>query len=154
MRFSILLVIGFFINILHAAGDKTQKVVVEEETIVIDRDQDGRISLAEYQEAQVEAIMREYDSDKDGVITKEEIASVNESRSKSGKVEGVGKLKFKQLDHDKNGSVSRQEIQKAVVKQKKTDWYFDTLDADKDAHISRIERPKDRPTVGGFKIVF
>ncbi len=136
------------------AGAAEEKIVVTEDELIIDRDQDGRISRAEYQEAQVEYLIRKYDTDGDGKITAEEIKQVNKEKTKNGTVKGAGNLDFKKIDADKNGYLTRKEVERVVVKQKKTDWYFDTIDADKDGHISRIERPKDRPTVGGIKITF
>lgn len=129
-----------------------EKVTLIEEEIVIDTDKDGKISRDEYRAAQVEYLMKKYDTDNDGVIGKEEIKKVNST--KTGTAKGTKKIYFQDLDKNKDGRVSSAEVERAIVKQKKTDWYFDTLDADKDAHINHVERPKDRPTVGGLKIAF
>lgn len=89
----------------------------------LDRDQNGQITVEEMQTAKLERWLRA-DANKDGVISRDEIATMRKNR---------GAKHFTQKDANNDGSLDRDEVPRMPQA------VFDRLDTDKNGLLSQSE---------------
>ncbi len=108
-----------------------------------DRNHDGRISLAEFQDASDKKLAERFahmDANKDGQLTQEEMRMAHEQRRgrmmdrRHDRREGMEKIRG--LDTNKDQALSRAEIGTAMPRLLE---HFDQLDANHDGKITRDE---------------
>ncbi len=108
-----------------------------------DRNHDGRISLAEFQDASDEKLAGRFahlDANKDGQLTQEEMRRAHEQRR--GKMmerrhgRGEAMQKMRALDSNKDQALSRAEIGTSMPRLLE---HFDQFDSNHDGKISRDE---------------
>jgi hypothetical protein len=126
------------------AGDKPRSDAPRDE-MRSDTDGDGRVSRAEATAAGAErtsAWFDKLDLDKDGFVTQEEIRQARETRR--GAMHERAEEHFKAADANGDGQLSLDEVQ---AKMPKLAERFGTLDKDKNGFLSKseLQRPRHQP---------
>jgi Ca2+-binding EF-hand superfamily protein len=126
------------------AGDKPHADAPRGE-MRADTDGDGRVSRAEATTAGAERSgewFDKLDADKDGFVTREEMRQARETRR--GAMREKGEEHFKAADTNADGQLSLDEVQAKMPKMAER---FGTLDKDKNGFLSKAElqRPRHQP---------
>ena len=107
---------------------------------ILDKDQDGKISREEVENAPKKRLAENFDlldNNKDGFIDKEEVAQLSTMIQKGGKGKRNPEMIFKILDQDQDGKISREEAENAPKKRLAEN--FDVVDSNKDGFIDKEE---------------
>ena len=111
----------------QAARQDQHRHIAEERFAQRDTDKDGRLSKAE--SGMPEERFARLDTDGDGVLSKEEL----QARHRKGAPERANRGPFGRLDTNNDGKLTRQEAERGV------DQMFERLDADKNGSLSKPE---------------
>ena len=138
-----LIALGLFAG-TAMAGDKPRSDAPRDE-LRADTDGDGRVSRAEATAAGAErsgAWFDKLDADKDGYVTQEETRQARETRR--GAMREKAEEHFKAADSNGDGQLSLDEVQ---AKMPKLAERFGTLDKDKNGFLSKseLQRPRHEP---------
>ena len=116
----------------------------------VDTNGDGIVTLSEA-EASVDRQFAHLDTDKNGLISKDEFKATNKMAEKNlpkeiaekhkGAISKMGAMRFTKLDTDKNGSLSKDEL-KTDMKER-----HNAMDTNKDGNVSKDEVKKFRETM-------
>ncbi len=107
---------------------------------ILDKDNDGKISLEEAENAPKKKLAENFDlidGNSDGFIDKEEVAKLSSMIQNGRKGKPNPEMIFKFLDRDKDGKLSRAEAENAP--KKKLAENFDLIDGNSDGFIDKEE---------------
>lgn len=100
-----------------------------------DLDRDGKVTLAEYKTAQTDALFDRLDKDKDGKVTRAEFAGMESMARRFGGEKGAARVAaIWQSDADKDGSISRPEMEARAARR------FKGADANHDGVLDKAEQ--------------
>jgi hypothetical protein len=118
-----------------------------------DANRDGQVSRKEWIAFLSKDILSRLDGDGDGAISRQEA----HRQSGLGTIRGLDRAQvefnFDRADVNRDGKVSRVELQKALARQKNVELVFDDYDIDNDLHLQKWEM-KEPPTNVGIQFRF